>query len=335
MPRVPRVSVVMPARDAAGTLSAAIQSIVDQSMPDWELIIVNDGSTDATESVILQFASVDRRIRSLNSGGVGEPGARNAGLADAGGRWVAMMDADDMAMPSRLGRQLSFLDRNPDLFGVASRAVLFVERARPLGLSAVDAPTTTEELAAMMRRGILFTYCHPTLMLKREDLRAIGGYDESFFQACDAELVNRALYQHHLPILVMNEPLIWQRLSPQGMSTKGLSLQRRVARYLRDRNQAWLRNEDPLTLDEFLSKRVSPGTRLRWMRHDLAAGLYRRTGILLGKGHRIWALLLLAPAALLHPRYVFAKMRRQRLGGRDLTGLGISLPPTDWRNKPQ
>jgi glycosyltransferase involved in cell wall biosynthesis len=322
----PTVSVVMPAKNAGSTIADAIKSVLDQSFRDWELIVINDGSSDATESVVREYLPRDSRIRLLQTEGKGEPAARNIGLNAARGRWVAMLDADDMASPARLSQQTAFLERHPRLFAVASRAMLFVDPDRPLGLSAVESPTTMGELRSLRQRGHLFVFCHPTLTFNAEVLRGIGGYDESFFQACDAELVNRAVYLHGLPTLLMNEVVTWYRLSPEGMSSQGLALQRKVLRYLEERNLAWLRGRDPQPLQEYLARRIDFRTELRWLRHDTGAIRYRRAGILLGEGHRFRAILNLIQALILHPRYVLAKAPQQRLR-RGEVGPGELLPP--------
>jgi glycosyltransferase involved in cell wall biosynthesis len=311
----PVVSVLMPARNAELTIGEALKSVMFQSMSDWELLVINDASTDGTETVVLKHAGRDSRIRLLQSNGSGEPAARNVGLDAARGRWIAMLDADDVALPSRLTEQVRFLERSKRLFAAASRAVLFVEPFRPLGISSVAEPRTMSELQTLMKRGHLFVFCHPTLIFDAKRLRAIGGYNEAFFQACDTELVNRALYLHDLPVLLMEKPLTWYRVSPKGMSSQGLVGQRKVLRYLEERNHTWLAGDEPPSLETFLSMPIDFRTRLRWFRHDLGASSYRKAGVLLGQRRPISAGFRLLSAGLLHPRYVLSKVARQRVKG--------------------
>jgi glycosyltransferase involved in cell wall biosynthesis len=313
MGSAPLVTVLMPARDAAATIEASIRSILAQTLPAWELIVVDDGSTDRTGQIAQAVAATDPRVRVIAGPARGEPAARNLGLAAARGRWTAMLDADDLACPDRLERQVAYLRERPHHAGAASRALLFVEEGRPLGISAVSAPRTEADLDRMKRQRRLLVLCHPTFVWRTDRLRALGGYDERFFQACDAELVNRAVYRDGLVMTVMPDPLVWYRLSAMGMSTRGLAAQRHVLRYLEQRNHWWMDGVQPEGLDAYLQRRLGPRTRFRWWRHDLGAMLYRKAGIRIGTGSWPSAVPNLLAAAMLHPRYVGAKAWNQRL----------------------
>jgi glycosyltransferase involved in cell wall biosynthesis len=312
MIRDPLVTVVMPARDAAATISSAIKSIVDQSFPDWELLVIDDGSVDKTAAIVAELESQDARIRLVPGDGAGEPSARNMGIAAARGEWIAMMDADDVAREHRLERQLSFLQKHPELFAAASQATLFVEYGNPLGRSSVSSPITTAELEQMKERCQLLVLCHPTFILNAEKLRALGGYDPGFKQACDAELINRAVYLHDQDVLVQPEQLIWYRIAAQGMSTRGLALQRNVLRYLEYRNKTWVIGGNPKDLPAFLASDGNARPLRRW-RHDRGALLYREAGILVGKRQWVGALPRLVIGLVLHPRYVLMKLRAQEV----------------------
>lgn len=310
--REPIVSVLMPARNAAATIDASIESIRQQTLTDWELIVFDDGSTDSTAAIVMRHASEDGRIRLIQGPACGEPVARNISLAAAQGMYVAMLDADDLAFPARLEKQVAFLEGQPELVGCAAQAVLFVENGRPLGRSAVTGPNTIEELDALRRDAKLLVLVHPTFMFRLEGVRALGGYDERFFQGCDAELVNRAVYRDHLHFLVVPEPLIWYRITAGGMSSMALSKQRRVLRYLEQRNRSWVEGTPIDDFLEFMDRKPDRRTERRWKRHDLGAGLYRRGGMSFGTGARVRAVALVAAAAVLHPRYVVGKIWKQQ-----------------------
>jgi hypothetical protein len=243
-----------------------------------------------------------------------------------------MLDADDVALPERLERQVRFLESWPGLAGAASRAILFVRPGKPLGVSAVAAPASIEDLNRLKASGRLLVLCHPTMMWRRDSLLALDGYDERFTQACDAEVVNRAVYLRGWPFLVMQEPLVWYRLSPSGMSSRGLAQQRRMLRYLEVRNRAWIRGVPAPSLESFLSRPVGTRTRMTWWRHDTAAELYRRAGINIGL--RAWgrAIGSLVAAAALHPRYVLSKLWHQRIrSGPALLAAGRAR----WEDRPR
>jgi glycosyltransferase involved in cell wall biosynthesis len=103
------VSVIMPAYNAAAFISDAIASVVAQTYPAWELIIVDDGSTDDTARIVRKFAAEDKRIRYVYQDNAGQGSARNTGMKTAGGTYVAFLDADDLWVSEKLHLQLSVI----------------------------------------------------------------------------------------------------------------------------------------------------------------------------------------------------------------------------------
>lgn len=114
------VSVLMPVYNAEKYLPQAIESILNQSFSDFEFVIVNDGSTDRSEEIILSYK--DARIKLINQKNGGVSNALNTGLKNASGKYVARMDADDIAYPDRLWKQYAFLQNNPEYILVGSNA---------------------------------------------------------------------------------------------------------------------------------------------------------------------------------------------------------------------
>lgn len=112
MPSAPLVSIITPARNAANTIAASIDSVVAQSLQDWELLVIDDASSDNTAEIVGRYANDDSRIRLIRQsrqGGVAA--ARNVGLAEVRGRFVAFVDADDLWQPEKLARQTDFMAR--------------------------------------------------------------------------------------------------------------------------------------------------------------------------------------------------------------------------------
>src|ERR1700722_365222 len=127
---LPRVTVLMPAYNAGKYIGEAIRSVLDQSFRDFELLIVNDGSTDNTKTVVSSFA--DNRIRVLEQSYKGISVALNAGLLVAKGYYIARFDADDICFPQRLSKQVNFLDANPGYILVGSDAEYIQENGEHL-----------------------------------------------------------------------------------------------------------------------------------------------------------------------------------------------------------
>lgn len=122
----PLISVLLPAYNAADTLPAALESVLVQTLRDFELIVVDDGADDhgETRAVLEAFANKDSRVTPIFRPHEGIVGALNAGLEQAKGRYIARMDADDLCHERRFERQAAYLERNPDV-GLASCKVEF------------------------------------------------------------------------------------------------------------------------------------------------------------------------------------------------------------------
>src|SRR5437763_14589481 len=113
---MPTVSVIIPAFNAELYIGAAIQSVISQSFQDWDLIVVNDGSTDATPTIVSDFARRDPRIRLINQQNGKLAKARNSGIAAASGEFIAFLDADDVWVPDKLEKQVNaFYAHNVDV----------------------------------------------------------------------------------------------------------------------------------------------------------------------------------------------------------------------------
>lgn len=109
----PRVTVVIPVHNRAHYIGSAVESVLAQTYPDFEIVVVDDGSTDATPDIVRGFA--DPRVRlERHETNLGIPAARNRGLDAARGEYIATLDSDDLAHPKRLERQVAFLDAHPD-----------------------------------------------------------------------------------------------------------------------------------------------------------------------------------------------------------------------------
>jgi teichuronic acid biosynthesis glycosyltransferase TuaG len=142
----PAVSVITPVWNAEATLAAAVASVRDQTMADWEMLLVDDGSTDGSPVLIAALAREDRRIRPLGlPGNQGVAAARNAGIRAARGRFLAFLDADDLWYPGKLSIQLGHMAR--ERAALVFSAYRRVDAAgRPLGIVQVPAQVTYGEL---------------------------------------------------------------------------------------------------------------------------------------------------------------------------------------------
>lgn len=179
----PSVSVVMPVWNAAATVGAAVASVKAQSLEAWELIVVDDGSTDATAAEIERSAAGDPRVRVLRREHGGIVAALNAGIAEAGAPLLARMDADDVMMPARLAAQMALLAARPEI-GVVSCLVEFggdrnAARGYALHVDWINSLVDSDEIARA--RFIESPLAHPSAMFHRELIERHGGYVDGDF----------------------------------------------------------------------------------------------------------------------------------------------------------
>ena len=185
---MPKVTAVMAARDAETTIEAAIDSVLAQSMADWELIIVNDGSTDGTAAQISKFS--DPRIECISTANRGRAAARNSAIARAMGSLIAICDADDISFPDRFADQVKVLERLPDVSLVSSALSTFEDDAGSGGVT-IRFPSSDESVHRSLRRGRM-PIAHAACMFRRAWFLQAGGYNEDFMWCEDFELVLRA-----------------------------------------------------------------------------------------------------------------------------------------------
>ena len=175
-----RVSVLMPCRNAARHLPAAIASIRGQTFDDFEVLAVDDGSFDDTFGILYTWAQQDGRVRVVQSHARGLVAALATGLAGARGELVARMDADDLAEASRLERQVALMDDDPRIAACGTGVEYFppdeVREGARRYEEWINGLTTDQEISRD-----IFVECpipHPTLMIRRSVLLGVGGYRE-------------------------------------------------------------------------------------------------------------------------------------------------------------
>ncbi len=179
----PEVSVVLPVRNGAATIGTAVSGIHAQTLARWELLVVDDGSTDETAAIVQSWVRRDSRIRLLRQPALGLVAALEAGCAAARAPFLARMDADDESMPERLELQAAFLDEHPDI-GLAGCLVSFggkrtTSAGYALHVDWLNTLLTPEAIA--LNRFVESPLAHPSVMFRRELRERHGGYREGPF----------------------------------------------------------------------------------------------------------------------------------------------------------
>lgn len=172
------VSVVLPAYNAELYLKEALDSILQQTFTNFELIILNDGSTDSTEDIILSYED-SRIVYVKNQENLGLIGTLNKGISLAKGKYIARMDADDIALPKRLSKQISFLEANTQ-YGVVGAFAQIIDSKE-----IYKVPITNEAIKAFLY--IDSPFIHPSVVI-RKDLLSSNLYDHQYHRIEDYEL---------------------------------------------------------------------------------------------------------------------------------------------------
>lgn len=198
----PRVDVLLPIYNAADTIEESIRSIQAQTLGDFRVLAVDDGSSDATPDVLARLAYEDPRIEVLRKSNGGIVEALNYGIAHSRAPLIARHDADDLSYPERFAEQVTYLDSHPDCVAVSGFARHVDGSGKPIGTYAIIPPAETSDPTAIPSREPYLM--HPFVTLRREALGRAGGYRYAFHSE-DTDLYWRLLELgglHSLPFLV-------------------------------------------------------------------------------------------------------------------------------------
>lgn len=196
---LPLVSIAMPVRNCSRTVAAAVQSILNQTLRDWELIVIDDGSSDGTPDAVSRFK--DPRVVFLADGqSRGLPSRLNEALVLARGRYFARMDGDDVSYPRRLEVQIAYLLDHPEVDLVGTSMLVFGSEGRVVGKRMM--PETHSEICRRPYSG--FPMAHPTFLGKLDWFRA-WLFELDAGGACDQDLLLRSSSRSRLanvPVLL-------------------------------------------------------------------------------------------------------------------------------------
>jgi glycosyltransferase involved in cell wall biosynthesis len=230
----PTVSVLMSVYNGERYLRPAVESILAQTLADFEFVIIDDGSTDASPSILRQYADRDPRVKVTVRENRGLPATLNEAFATSHGKYLARMDCDDVALPKRFERQVALLDADPAVACTGGWFQLIDGRGRLL--TTLSPPAGDAAIQAKLLRGHA-AICHPCAMIRRTAMERVGGYDTRFTTAQDLDLWLRLGEVGTLANVA--EPVLQFRLHKSSVSETKREQQREMGRLACD--EAWLR----------------------------------------------------------------------------------------------
>lgn len=242
----------MPTFNAEPYLCEALDSILAQTYRHFELLVVDDGSTDRTPSILADYAERDDRIRICSIEHGGACAALNRGLELAETEWVAIMHADDVMEPHRLQRQVAFVEAHPNAAVVSSLVYVINGEGERIGLSTTELsrPGNAQQ---MVQQNEVIGFHHPAAMLRKSIAREVGGYRQAFWPCEDIDLWNRIAEQGE-EILVQPEYLLNYRKHGAAASSN-IRLLRKKYHYTKAAMLCRRRGDPEPTYEEFLDRR--------------------------------------------------------------------------------
>ncbi|MCE2470634.1 MAG: glycosyltransferase family 2 protein [Anaerolineae bacterium] len=213
---MPLVSVIMPVYNGEKFLGAAIESILAQTFTDFELVIVDDGSTDGSAEIVLSFEAQDARVHFIQlAQNSGHGPALNAGLAVAKGEFIGCMDCDDISLPQRLEKQVAFLGSHPQIGAVGTWAKVQNE-----DLTSTHFEFKVPESHALIAFNLLFgaSFVGSTVLTRRDYIFQVEGYDSEGRQNIDLDLSCRLLWHTSIRFANLLENLYVYRRHTRAIS---------------------------------------------------------------------------------------------------------------------
>lgn len=210
MTHMPLISIIMPAYNAARTIKESIKSVLDQTYPQWELLVINDGSKDQTSAIVKLIN--DPRIILIEQENAGVASARNNGISKAQGEYIAFLDSDDLWMKNKLEKQLDFLQTN-DLSIVYSKTYCLFEDTNTVKDCFVDVNMGIKDAQKIL----VFDFVPIlTVMLHKKILDEIGTFDLKLQGTEDWDLWIRVLQRYSIGYI--DEFLTIYRITPNSLS---------------------------------------------------------------------------------------------------------------------
>jgi len=198
---MPTISVIMPVFNGEQFLSNAIESVLEQTFKNFELIIINDGSTDNTKNIIEKYRAIDKRIIVRNQKNIGLTKSLNIALGISKGEYIARQDADDISLPHRFEKQIYWL--------VNKKYEIVFSRAYYNSKNRIT-PRFSYFLPKKLLLNFINPFIHGSILIKKNVLLKVGGYDENFIYSQDYKLYcdlleNNMKYKYIIePLYILN-----------------------------------------------------------------------------------------------------------------------------------
>jgi glycosyltransferase involved in cell wall biosynthesis len=302
--KCPEVTIIVPIYNGSAYLSETINSLLSQTFPSFELLAIDDGSTDDSTAIVHLFK--DERVRLIQRENSGLCEALNLGIAEARAPYIARSDQDDISFPERLERQLQVMKNHPETVGLFAYSTKFGGRRRWSNADKfVMAPGELKEYEPMEDGCLLCS----TMFARTAALRSIGGFRQDYYPADDWDLECRLAEAGR--VLVLREPLIAYRFQTRANTYRVFADMREKTRWTKDSYMRRSQSISELTFDQFkLAQPQDIWSRLGRYCRDSSKLHMRIAGQRFLDGRYLTSMANLFVAVMLNPADMARRVRR-------------------------
>lgn len=246
----PKISVLLAVYNGEKSIQKTIASVLNQTYDDFEVVIIDDCSTDKTAEVVQSFND-PRLVIVTNKTNRGQINSLNLGLAKAKGTYIARTDAGDISFPKRFERQVAYLDQHPEVVVVGTGAVRYDSRGRAIDVMRMPGDAVCMRTMAVVTSPII----HISVMMRKETIIQVGGYHPDYYISADYHLWSRLL-QRGFPLVNIPEVLVGYEVSPNslGNASKGGILIAEASKIIQSNIEAFARRSISLKQAEDMYK---------------------------------------------------------------------------------
>ena len=251
---MPKISVIIAVKNMEETIHSAVASVLLQSERDLNVIIVDNGSTDHTVSAVQHLMEIDKRVSLQHCTMPGPFPCRNQAMQNMDCDYMAVMDGDDLCLPTRLEEQVQALDENANLSAVGSQIIYFGDQSNTPHMA-----RGTKECRDLI--SLFNPCCHPTLLVRRMALDKVGLYDTSYTIGGDYDFVRRLTYCGDVKNI--ERPLLLYRAHQKQITAQRSKFQSLTAYTIRKEHLSCMRNGREISDTELLLNMTNVAIRAR------------------------------------------------------------------------
>jgi glycosyltransferase involved in cell wall biosynthesis len=299
-----KLTVIMPVYNGMPFLSETVESILCQTYKDFHFLIIDDGSTD--ESLKYLESLTDPRIEVRSQSNVGLCNSLNQAVESCESELIARIDQDDIASPSRLHEQVTFLTSHPDYDCVLSNISRITESGKEFGAYEINSLEEISDYCSKLYGCIV----HSTICLRRESFLRLGGYRSFLYPVDDYDLLLRL--EESYKVAVINKPLVKYRIHSKAGTFGTFHDMEFKTRYVMAMTTRRRAGEPEMPLLEFSQTLDQAHWLEKWHREVSSMGKlnFRRAGLMVGEGQYVMGILNLVRACFLAPRFAFGRLLR-------------------------